>query len=108
MKLSYTNFNVSGNNDCAAGWRISQQKENIREPLDSDLEMCRSRLTSLYSKLKLKPDLLQQYNDIFKEQLDCKSREYPPKKRNGKGFIYVILGVIRSDRETTKLGIVFD
>ena len=45
-------------------------KENIREPLDSDVEMCRSRLTSLYSKLKLKPDLLQQYDDIFKEQLD--------------------------------------
>ena len=69
-------------------------KENICAPLDSDLDMCRSRLTSLYSKLKLKPDLLKQYDDVFKEQLDSGVIErVPPRKRNVEGLIfYVILG----------------
>ena len=85
-------------------------KENIREPLDSDLEMCRSRLTSLYSKLKLKPDLLQQYDDIFKEQLDSGVIErVPPEEEKREGVHFLChFGVIRSDRETTKLRIVFD
>ena len=85
-------------------------KENIREPLDSDLEMCRSRLTSLYTKLKLKPDLLKQYDDIFKEQLDSGVIErVPPEEEKRKGVHFLChFGVIRSDRETTKLRIVFD
>ena len=61
-------------------------KENICAPLDSDLDMCRSRLTSLYSKLKLKPDLLKQYDDVFKEQLDSGVIErVPPEEEEREG-----------------------
>ena len=85
-------------------------KENICAPLDSDLDMCRSRLTSLYSKLKLKPDLLKQYDDVFKEQLDSGVIErVPPEEEEREGAHFLChFGVIRSDRETTKLRIVFD
>ena len=47
--------------------------------------MCRSRLTPLYNRLKLKPDLLQQYDDIFNEQLASGVIERVPPRIGEKG-----------------------
>ena len=44
-------------------------KKNIVEPLSSDYLMCKQRLESLFICLKMKPDVLRQYDDIFCEQL---------------------------------------
>ena len=85
-------------------------KSDITEPLPSDLEFCRNRLNSLYDKLKMKPELLREYDEIFREQLNSHVIEKVPEAElNCKGAHYIChFGVIRSDRETTKLRIVFD
>ncbi len=44
-------------------------KENLDNSLPSDYDMCYNRVNSLYRKLKGKPDILQQYDSIFQDQL---------------------------------------
>ena len=41
----------------------------ISDTLPSDYDLCRNRLNSVFNRLKGKPDLLREYNSIFKEQL---------------------------------------
>ena len=43
-------------------------KDDISQPLPSDFDMCRRRLESLFARLKTKPEVLRQYDDIFREQ----------------------------------------
>jgi len=74
-----------------------------------DLDLCRNRLNSLYDKLKTKPELLREYDEIFREQLKSHVNEKVPKgELNCEGAYYIChFAVIRSNRETTKLRIVF-
>ena len=44
-------------------------KGTIHEELSATYEMCKSRLSSLFRKLKENPSLLQQYNEAFEQQL---------------------------------------
>ena len=80
------------------------------EFLQSNYELCNKRLQSLFSKLKDKPDLLQEYDTIFQEQLkngiiervsDCQEKQV-------KIHYLCHHGVFRKDHNTTKLQIVFD
>ena len=85
-------------------------KNNISGSLPSNFEMCENRLESLILRLKSKPELLQQYDQIFREQLATNVIEkVPPSEMNAAGAHYLChFGVVRNDRETTKLRIVFD
>ena len=85
-------------------------KGNISKTSPSDFEVCKDRLNSLFNKLKLKPDLLKQYDDIFHEQMSSRIIEEVPEAELSKSGACSLshFCVVRADRETTKLRIVFD
>ena len=83
-------------------------KNDIYESLPSDYEMCKGRLISLFCKLRKNPELLRQYDSIFREQLNENIIERVSLEDNEDAHYLPHFGVIREDRETTKLRIVFD
>ena len=72
--------------------------------------MCRSRLYQLRNRLRKDDALLQEYNLVFQKQLTDGIIELVPAQGNKLGNQYFIPhhGVIRRDKETTKLRVVFD
>ena len=85
-------------------------KDGIVESVSSDYEMCHNRLLSLYRKLKGNNELLNQYDAIFMDQLAKGIIERVPLEEEGANNAHFLchFGVIRNDRKTTKLRVVFD
>ena len=79
------------------------------DPVTTDCKLCRDRLKSLYVRPKGKPELLAEYNGIFREQLHTGIIEQAPVSSENVG-VHVIPhhGVVLTDCETSKLRIVFD
>ena len=92
--------------------RFSSPGERItRAPLPSNYQLSLKRLTGLFSRLRRDPPLLQEYDAVIQEQIS-------------KGIVEVVSGselgdrgdthyvphhaVVRQDKETTKLRVVFD
>ena len=95
--------------------------ENL--PIPSNYELSCNRLRSMHSKLQKKPELLEEYDQIIKEQLSSGIIEEVPKKEiertevasnqpsdiQSKYMHYIPHhAVIRQNRETTKLRVVYD
>ena len=78
--------------------------------LSNDYELSYNRLTSLVNRLKQDPTLLKEYNAIIEEQIEQGIVErVPVEKEDNSATQYIPHhGVIRNDRDTTKLRIVFD
>jgi hypothetical protein len=78
--------------------------------LSNDYELSYNRLTSLVNRLKQDPALLKEYNAIIEEQIEQGIVERVPVEKEDNSATHYILhhGVIRNDRDTTKLRIVFD
>lgn len=81
--------------------------------VSSDYELCVKRLRSLQWKMVNQPELLHKYNQIIQEQIREGIVERIPKeeieKMDGESMHYLPHhAVIRKDRETTKLRIVYD
>ncbi|XP_068692506.1 uncharacterized protein [Montipora foliosa] len=79
--------------------------------LPDNFALCKSRLVSLLRRLSVKPDVSRQYNDVIREQL--KQGIIEPVDQgttNGVGKEHYIPHheVIRVDKETTKLRVVYD
>ena len=79
--------------------------------LPDNFTLCKSRLVSLLRRLSVKPDVSRQYNDVIREQL--KQGIIEPVDQgttNGAGKVHYIphQKVIRVDKETTKLRVVYD
>ena len=72
--------------------------------------MCKTRLFSLFKRLKENPSLLRQYNEVFKQQLaeGVIERVDSNKYDDGEAHFLCHFGVVRNDRQTTKLRVVFD
>ena len=85
-------------------------KDETFDPLPSNYDMCKIRLMSLHRKLKGDPKLLEQYDAIFKEQLASGIIERVPQEKENDSDAHFLchFGVVRSDRQTTKLRVVFD
>ena len=83
-------------------------KEN--HPLIHDnFELCKRRLLNLHQKLKDNPDLLKAYNDIFIEQKQNGIiEEVMSPGKLGETHYIPHHPVIRDDKTTTKIRIVFD
>ena len=83
-------------------------KEN--HPIVSDnYELSKQRLLKLHAKLSANPNILQKYNDILKEQMRLGNIEPADQLSNVGEVCYLPhRAVIREDKETTKLRIVFD
>ena len=85
-------------------------KEDQRQLVTRDLEPCTGRLRSLVSRLKKDPELLSEYNHIIQDQLQSGIVERVPlNELDATGAHYLPHhGVVRSEKETTKLRVVFD
>ena len=81
------------------------------EGQDSHYELSKKRLNSLLGRLRKTPDLLKEYDDYFKDQLAKGIIEIVPEEARRTNLEVHYLchhGVVRQDRETTKLRVVFD
>ncbi|XP_065061333.1 uncharacterized protein LOC135688421 [Rhopilema esculentum] len=85
-------------------------KDNIDKELETNYDLSKRRLLSLYNKLKADPKLLKQYNEVFEQQLSDgiieKVNECAYEDSNAHFLCH--FGVVRNERQTTKLCIVFD
>ncbi|XP_065065426.1 uncharacterized protein LOC135691495, partial [Rhopilema esculentum] len=78
--------------------------------LNDDYNLALNRLKFLLCRLKGNTELLSEYDNIFKEQLKNGIIEQVPVEEENQGNPHFMShhGVIRRDRETTKLRVVFD
>ncbi len=81
------------------------------ELLPDNFSLCKLRLVSLLKRLKLKPEVLKHYDDVIRDQQ--KQGIVEPVEQgvnNGVGTVHYIPHheVIRVDKDTTKLRIVYD
>ena len=85
-----------------------------RRPSCNGYQLCESRLRSLHHKLSKEPLLLSEYNDIIQDQLkagivqEVQTNDLPNNKTSSQGYYLPHLAVVRKDRETTKVRIVYD
>ena len=91
-------------------YRICLEWISTLRPSTDAYHMCRSRLYQLRNRLKKDDALLQEYNLVFQKQLTDGIIEIVPAQGNKRGNQYFIPhhGVVRWDKETTKLRVVFD
>ena len=92
-------------------YEVSLPRKELHEPLPDNLFIAKKRLISLKKRLKEHPDVLEQYNKYFQEQLESGIIERVSVNDRGKaGWTHYIPhhGVVRDDKETTKLRVVFD
>ena len=87
-------------------------KEN-RPVISSDYELCVDRLKSLQRRLLKDPELIQEYHRIIEDQISQGTVEKVPAEQgevNESETVHYLPhhGVIRRDRETTKLRVVYD
>ena len=63
----------------------------------------------MYCKLKGNPELMSEYDNIFKDQLANGITEQVPTAEENQGTAHFLShhGIVRRDRETTKLRVVF-
>ena len=85
-------------------------KDDIVDPLSSHFELCKGRLLSLYSRLKQNPEVLSEYDAIFREQeaQGIIEKVKPENEVTDNAHFLSHHGVVRNDHDTTKLRIVFD
>ena len=77
--------------------------------LPDDYDYCLSRLNAVHSRLKARPQLLKDYDDIFQTQIEEGIIErVPDAELDTKHHFMSHHCVIREDKDTTKVRIVFD
>jgi hypothetical protein len=78
--------------------------------LPDNYMLCRRRLAGLLKRLNQDPQLLLQYDGVIKDQLHQGIEEVVPSPEEAEGRVHYLPhhAVIRHDRETTKLRIVYD
>jgi hypothetical protein len=70
--------------------------------------MCVNRLRQLHSRLKKDNTLLEEYNKVIQQQINSGIIESVPEEDDNEGYHLPHHGVLKSERETTKLRVVFD
>ena len=78
--------------------------------ISDDYDLCLDRLKSVFNRLKGNPELLQEYDKIYKAQLEEGIIEKVPVNEYSLPNCHFISHqcVIRSDKTTSKVRIVFD
>ena len=80
------------------------------DELSDDYNLCLHRLNSVFSRLRQRPSLLEEYNGILQEQLKLGVIERV-ENHNASNKMYHFIShhyVIREDKSTTKVRVVFD
>ena len=79
--------------------------------MPDNLELCRRRLDSLLRRLKQNPQLLAEYDSIIRDQMSCGIVEVvndPSLSEHDRVHYLPHHGVVRQDKTTSKLRIVYD
>ncbi|XP_065051274.1 uncharacterized protein LOC135680947 [Rhopilema esculentum] len=86
-------------------WKPTEPKNMV-----NNFEQCKTRLNSLHSRLIKDPELMREYDGIFKEQLAQGIIEKVPSSELDNDNVRFMphFGVIRKDRVTSKVRVVFD
>ena len=83
-----------------------------RPEIESDYDLCYNRLKLLHHKLKKQPELLVEYNKCIEDQIQAGIVEEVPSSEDDKNKNEVHYlphhGVVRNDKVTTKLRVVYD
>ena len=83
-----------------------------RPEIESDYDLCYNRLKLLHHKLKKQPELLVEYNKCIEDQIQAGIVEEVPSSEEDKNNYEVHYlphhGVVRNDKVTTKLRVVYD
>ena len=90
-------------------YEVSLPWREFHDPLPTNYELSRRRLTGLLRRLKQTPEILQEYDSIIRSQL----RDGIIEKVDGKqvdGTVHYLPhhAVIRKDKDTTKVRVVYD
>ena len=91
-------------------YEVSLPWREVHQPLPDNQQLCKSRLKGLLHRLHQKPSLLKQYDDIIQDQLDQGVIEQVdhPDSVTGECHYLPHHAVVRQDKSTTKLRIVYD
>ena len=83
-------------------------------PSSNSYHLCESRLRSLRHKLRKEPSLLSEYSNIIQDQLKAgivekvTTEDLKNEKTASQSYYLPHLAVVRKDRETTKVRVVYD
>jgi hypothetical protein len=92
-------------------YEVSLPFKEEHPPLPDNYESSKKRLTALVHRLQQKPDVLQSYDDVIQDQLKNGVIEKVNEEESpGPGKVHYLphREVIRLDKETIKLRVVFD
>ena len=92
-------------------YEVPLPRKNIHDCLPNNLGIAKQRLANLRKRLDQSPDVLREYDDYFNDQLENGIIEKVPANDPGEEGLTHYLPhhcVIREDKETTKLRVVFD
>ena len=78
--------------------------------LQDNYDLCHKRLNGLLQRLRQDPEQLKQYDSVIREQLDKGVIELVTNPANSNGKVHYLPhhGVVRDDKQTTKLRVVYD
>ena len=82
--------------------------KEFHEPLGDNYQLCEKRLRGLLKRLRHEPAMLMQYNSTIQDQLEKGVIEPAPHEATGTTHYLPHHGVVRSDKTTTKLRVVYD
>ena len=93
-------------------YEISLPFKEDHPVIPDNYSLCKQRLDYLLKRLKSKPEILSEYDSVIQEQLDAGIVEHVQSNddKSGVGNIHFLphREVIRSDRATTRLRVVYD
>ena len=91
-------------------YEIQLPWKNNCTPKSDSYMMCSKRLFQLHSRLKKDESLLREYDQTIRQQIDSKIIEECEKSQDTEDRSHFLPhhGVIKQDRQTTKLRVVFD
>ena len=92
-------------------YEVNLPWKEYHPPLPDHLDLCRKRLANLLKRLRQTPQLLKEYNSIIRDQLDKGIVEVvsqPMTTASDRVHYLPHHGVVRQDKATSKLRIVYD
>ena len=89
-------------------YKVPLPWKEFHEPLGDNYQLCEKRLKGLLKRLRHEPEVLEQYNSTIQDQLERGIIEPAPQETKGTIHYLPHHGVVRSDKMTTKLRVVYD
>ena len=91
-------------------YKVSLPWKELHKPLTDNYQLCVRRLNGLLKRLRNEPEILKQYDSTIREQLEKGIIEPVQSDEETTNIVHYLPhhGVVRADKATTKLRIVYD